>query len=351
MRYIKYYKAVIMNFLKAMYEMLFDKKKINYESDKKYAFIMLSADYENLGDIAITSSQEMFLKNSLGEQYQIIKVEVEDTYSVYYDMKKHITKDSIITLIGGGNSGYIYEFIEAKRRFILKKFKNNKIISFPQTVLYNDSFEEKKAKRKFINACRRCKDLTLIARENNSYQKYSQMGLKNIELVPDIVFSRQYLNKNTKREGIALILRNDKEKSFSSDLQNDMLSNIMNNREKIEYMDTCNFAKSKSEYANELDNYLKKVASKKMVITDRLHGMIFCYITNTPCIVFDNNNNKISGTYNTWLKNQNFIFLVTPNISEVEKAINKAIEIDNVKKEGFTEKFNVLIERMKKIDE
>lgn len=349
MRYIKYYKAKVINFLKAIYNMLFNRKKLNFESGKKYAFIMLSADYENLGDIAITSCQEEFLRNILDEQYQIIKVDVEDTYSIYYDMKKHIAEDSIITLIGGGNSGYIYEFIEAKRRFILKKFKNNIIISFPQTVLYNDSFEEKRAKSKFVALCSKCRNLTLMARENNTYQKYKQMGLENVELVPDIVFSKQYISENIKREGIALILRNDKEKSFSGELQENIIKEIIDNNEKVEYMDTCNFSRTKNEYTNTLTEYLKKVSSKKMVITDRLHGMIFCYITNTPCIVFDNNNNKISGTYNTWLKNQNFIFLVAPAKDEVTKAISKAVEINHIKKENLKEKFNVIIERMKQL--
>ena len=32
-----------------------------------------------------------------------------------------------------------------------------------------------------------------------------------------------------------------------------------------------------------------------LVITDRLHAVIFCIITNTPCIAFDNATHKVSG--------------------------------------------------------
>jgi pyruvyl transferase EpsI len=36
--------------------------------------------------------------------------------------------------------------------------------------------------------------------------------------------------------------------------------------------------------------------------------MIFCYITNTPCIVFLNNNHKVLETHN-WIKNNTDIKL------------------------------------------
>ena len=42
---------------------------------------------------------------------------------------------------------------------------------------------------------------------------------------------------------------------------------------------------------------LLSFASSKLVITDRLHGMIFAAITGTPCIVFSNYNHKVRGTY------------------------------------------------------
>ena len=38
-----------------------------------------------------------------------------------------------------------------------------------------------------------------------------------------------------------------------------------------------------------------------MVVTDRLHGMVFAAISGTPCIVFSNYNHKVQGTYE-WIK-------------------------------------------------
>lgn len=63
--------------------------------------------------------------------------------------------------------------------------------------------------------------------------------------------------------------------------------------------------------------------SAKLVITDRLHGMIFCYLTNTPCLVFQNNNHKVRETYE-WIKGNKNITLVEEFSQEkIEKFLNQ----------------------------
>lgn len=42
---------------------------------------------------------------------------------------------------------------------------------------------------------------------------------------------------------------------------------------------------------------LEEFAKYKMIITDRLHGMIFSILSNTPCLALDNSNHKVSGVY------------------------------------------------------
>ncbi|WP_423202829.1 polysaccharide pyruvyl transferase family protein [Morganella morganii] len=62
-----------------------------------------------------------------------------------------------------------------------------------------------------------------------------------------------------------------------------------------------------------------KFSNSKLVVTDRLHGMIFAFITNTPCLVIRNSNHKIEETYKNWISNFNYIKLINDqevNISE-----------------------------------
>ena len=120
-------------YLKGMWKAYTTAESMQVDKEKKQAYIMLAANYNNLGDIAITYSQEIYIKKVLEPDYEVIVVPYDKTYSYFRQMKKNINNLSIITLIGGGNSGTLYEFIEAPRRFILKFFKDYRIISFPQS--------------------------------------------------------------------------------------------------------------------------------------------------------------------------------------------------------------------------
>ena len=55
-----------------------------------------------------------------------------------------------------------------------------------------------------------------------------------------------------------------------------------------------------------LNKKLDEFAKAEIVITDRLHGMIFATITGTPCIAFDNLSNKVSGVYE-WIMDQSYV--------------------------------------------
>ena len=77
---------------------------------------------------------------------------------------------------------------------------------------------------------------------------------------------------------------------------------------------------------------LKKFAKSKIVITDRLHGMIFAYLTQTPCIVFSNYNHKVKGVYD-WLKSNTNTIIYETEIENLENGIDKIL---NIKEEGKT---------------
>ncbi len=57
---------------------------------------------------------------------------------------------------------------------------------------------------------------------------------------------------------------------------------------------------SKRTRVKELKKKWKEFSSAEFVITDRLHGMIFCAVTATPCIALDNVSHKVRDGYE-WL--------------------------------------------------
>jgi len=49
--------------------------------------------------------------------------------------------------------------------------------------------------------------------------------------------------------------------------------------------------------------FLNDFSSSKLVVTDRLHGMVFAALAGTPCVVMGNCNYKVKGIYN-WIENK-----------------------------------------------
>ena len=70
---------------------------------------------------------------------------------------------------------------------------------------------------------------------------------------------------------------------------------------------------------------LREFAASELVITDRLHGMIFAAVTETPCIVLNSRSHKIRGCYE-WLKKLGYIRFLNdinhvPDVMEALKAV------------------------------
>ena len=318
---------------------------------KKYAFVLFASDYNNLGDLAITVSQQKFLAELIGEEYIIVKINESDTYNWIHEIKKMSSDNVLITLIGGGNSGSLYDFIETPRRFILKSFRNYKIISFPQTIFFDDSEQALAIKNEFTSIANRCKDLTFVAREKNSERIYKNNTKAHVLLTPDIVFFyEKYVkpSKNRHFNSVALILRDDKEKAIDLSFQKDLIELVEKRFNEIEYMDTCNVEYIEDNAKDLLDDYLNRLQTMSLVITDRLHGMILSYITRTPCIVFNNNNRKIEATYNTWLKEQNIVRLFnSENIEDLSQLIDDMMSQSEYISVNLDKKFDLLREVIK----
>lgn len=77
----------------------------------------------------------------------------------------------------------------------------------------------------------------------------------------------------------------------------------------------------------------KKVLQKKwnefssvqLVVTDRLHGMVFSAITGTPCIALDNISHKVYGAYQ-WLSYLPYLRFCS-SIDEVEDAAKELLKL------------------------
>ena len=72
---------------------------------------------------------------------------------------------------------------------------------------------------------------------------------------------------------------------------------------------------------------MEELASARLVITDRLHGMVFCALAGTPCIAMSSSNHKVRGTYE-WISYLPYVrYAKTPE--EVERYLPELLAMEN----------------------
>ena len=215
---------------------------------------------------------------------------------------------------------------EYRFRRILEAFRDHRVMVFPQTVTFDLTTEEGRAffaESKAIYSAH--KDLTIFVREAGSYAFMREnMPDVRVVLAPDVVTYFHYREKENARSGFLLCLRSDLEKTVS-DAEAEAIRRSLHHRypqEPITYTDTNLYRPvAPEDRAETLSAKLRAFASSKLVVTDRLHGMVFAAITNPPCLALGNCNGKVKGVYQ-WIKDNPYIRYVD-NVDTFEDELQK----------------------------
>ncbi len=298
--------------------------------NEKKLFVFGTPTHGNLGDQAIAYAQEKFL-----EKYfpNVTVIEIPDIHTVSYirSAKAILHKEDIIFIHGGGNIGDLYLQVEEERREVIRSFPNNKIIQFPQSYTFTKEGGGKEVVKSDKIYQRNKQNLTIVARETKSSQKFRDLFKENNHLlVPDIVLSLDE-RRESKRNGILLCLRNDVEGILSGQQQSSVITALKEKYSQVTVTDTVvDYRVFQQNRYEELNKKWDEYRQSQVVITDRLHGMIFAAITGTPCIVFDNFNQKIQKTYFDWLQELDSIrfvdVLTNFNMTDIKEEVAKLID-------------------------
>lgn len=287
-------------------------------------FIFLVADYGNLGDVAISYAQSEFIRRYF-PTLEIVEVPISQTVEGLHFTKKYIQPNDLVATNGGGNFGSLYPDIETLRRLVIESFPNNRIVSFPQTIDFTNDKEGRNALKLAQITYSAHRNLVLAAREERSFLAMKELfPSSKVVLSPDIVMSLNKVEPKKERRGLVICLRDDKEKNLTTDQVGILYSLISKYFDLTVTYDTHigRGNLTADERLNELSKIWDAFRMAEMVVTDRLHGMIFSYITATPCLVFLNNNYKIQDCYN-WIKACSNVHLVTSfSEHEIENKIS-----------------------------
>lgn len=270
-------------------------------------WFLLEQGHNNIGDIGIGIAERRFFERNFP---QVPKHFVYET--VFSEYRKEIScqimPGDVIILRGGGSIGNTVMH-EKHREEIIREYKNNLIVSMPQTMCFPNSEKGNREKSKAARIYEGNKNLLLIAREEKSFLDMKEAFPKTkVLLVPDVVMTMDYHLPREKREGILLCFRSDWEKSLSEEEARRIetecrkFSNTVERTDMYADSDFVPFEKREEVFGEKIRQF--KHAS--LVITDRLHGMVFSAITGTPCIALSNYNHKVEQTYK-WLQSLPYI--------------------------------------------
>jgi len=314
-------------------------------SKKKAIIFIATPSHGNLGDQAIVYSQYIFFEE-LGFKDQICEVN-EYLYDLYQKkIKRKVQKDDLIVIDGGGNIGTLWMVPENRILNIVMRFSENPILVFPQSAYFIDNVYGKNELHKVERIFNRHPNLHLMLRDKRSYNLMSEYISKNIYLLPDIVlYNKQIKFEDVERKYILTISRKDHEGQSAEQIL--CMAKTLQSTLKLPIRETDNVIEHNiypENKRNELFAQFKTISDAKVLITDRLHGMIFAVITNTPCIVFDNINKKISGVYKEWLKDVGNIYMINSmeyiDYEFINSILNtKQVQYDNTK---IVKKFDLI---------
>lgn len=268
----------------------------------KRVYILGTPEHTNLGDAAIVIAQKNFIKRSGIKEKDIVEIPL-DRYDNFRKLPLKLTnRKSIITLVGGGNMGDVWFLDEEIRRKIITDFPKNKKIVFPQTCHYSDTEKGAEEKKKSVEIYNKAQSLTLIAREKKSFGIMKELYPNaDVMLAPDIVLSAYASDFGVRaqsRSGALLCMRSDLEKAIDESTLKTVKAIFEKKGMAYTVTDThCEGWCFANKRVSLVKDKLAEFAGAEIVITDRLHGMIFSAITGTPCIALSNYNHKIIGTY------------------------------------------------------
>lgn len=271
---------------------------------KEDVFLVLSPTYKNLGDHAIAKA-EIDLLAECGIEFREVAIDVIQILAKHNDYS--VFGRGTVLVTGGGYLGTLWLHMHEMTSQIIEQNPKAKIVILPNTLYFDQTVEGKNLYKESLKIFSRQNVKKCYLREKISYDEFCEQ-YANVKLMPDMVMSLNECQTGIKRRGCLVCLRDDKEKTLTESQMKivyDSVKQLFGND--VVTVDMRNVTDVLLEERMEkLEQKFDQFRHAELVITDRLHGMIFAAITGTPCIVINSRSHKLIGCYE-WLKQLNYI--------------------------------------------
>ena len=274
-----------------------------HQTDHARSVILVATpSHGNLGDQAIVLAQREFLAANFPD-LAVFEIQRYQYEAARDQIETLIRPDDLIVIDGGGNVGTLWPEENDKMNDIVRRFSGNAVVVFPQTAYFSDDEAGKKCEEATSAAYATNERLVFFSRDKGTFEKMQAIAPRAVHrFVPDIVLYHN-ASTNTDRSGALLCLRDDKERVVGGDTSAALASALKARGLAVSVTSTVIVKPGRIGEWNRqaiLAAKWSEFRSAKVVVTDRLHGMIFSAITGTPCVALDNVSHKVSQG-NEWI--------------------------------------------------
>ncbi len=304
------------------------------QEKQRCMFIFNSPTHGNLGDHAISMAQRQLL-SAYADRFAFIEVETAMMPCLKKQIKAALKAGDIVMINGGGFIGTLWEHEHNSVLAVLEIAKDFPVIIFPQTVYFQKNEQGELAACKFRDSITACKNIRFFLRDKNSYRYMRALMPERKEiflLSCDMVTFLDLPTQEHSRENVLFCLRGDKEKlpSITMQLTEKIKAHLLDKGFRVDRADTVlSRPISKPKRAQAVIAELNLFKRYRLIVTDRLHGMLFAIITDSPCLALDNLSGKVFGAYENSFRKVPFVRCIKSDISaSVDELIDSLLHLD-----------------------
>lgn len=290
--------------------------------------VLVGVDSRNVGDAAIDIATRAWLTRRGCE----LRLTVDRRTYEPGVVARRLGDDSALLLVGGGTVGDVWRTQEALRRRALADFPGRRVVQLPQTV----HFQSREAETEARSLYERCERLTFLARDAHSLEiARDRLGVRAalspdmaVLLVDDVARRLDSLDGRGRRPAperdVLWLLRDDKQAAHTD---------ARNLPGPPQGVPSCDWPRPRRALArflrravratlrggdaprrraairrdeerearDRLATGLAFVASARVVVTDRLHGVLLCLLASVPVVAMPDRHGKLLPFLRTWL--------------------------------------------------
>ena len=268
----------------------------------------------NVGDHAIwLGERELLAYAGLRASY------TASIRSLDWSVLEATSEDDPILLLGGGNLGDLWPRHQAYREEVISRFPTRRIVQLPQSVWFESRGSLEKARRCFESH----PDFTLYARDKRSYRFVRENFEVPTFLCPDTALWLSMSCNERPIRDVQVLLRTDQESDLGGpSLPPHLPHNDWLGRGSLPVFTTAGVGQRVASRVRKrqaipgvtrvlsasfdilsrfhLRRGIRFLGAGRVVITDRLHAHILCFLLGIPHVALDNSYGKVHEFIDTW---------------------------------------------------